>query len=228
MGPAGRLWRAFLRLFFRLLYHEFAWAYDLVAWVVSLGRWEGWGRAALPHLQGKRVLELGHGPGHLLAAMEERSFQPVGLDRSPQMGRQAGRRLKRAGLAIPLVRARAQALPFHTASFDSIAATFPTEFILDSDTLQEVKRALKPHGRAVVVASAIPDDRGILSRFLRWLYRVTGQEGPAPGRFEPLLAEANLTPRFIQKQTDGGKVKLVLATPDSHPHERPAHEAKLS
>jgi hypothetical protein len=28
-----RLWWAFVRLFFRLLYNEFAWTYDLVAWV---------------------------------------------------------------------------------------------------------------------------------------------------------------------------------------------------
>jgi len=39
-----RLWWAFLRLFFRLLYNEFACTYDLVAWVASLGQWNAWGR----------------------------------------------------------------------------------------------------------------------------------------------------------------------------------------
>ncbi|NIV35557.1 MAG: class I SAM-dependent methyltransferase, partial [Anaerolineae bacterium] len=43
-----RLWRASLRLFFRLLYNQCAWVYDLVAWVVSLGQWNAWGRTAIP------------------------------------------------------------------------------------------------------------------------------------------------------------------------------------
>ncbi|MGD1994820.1 MAG: hypothetical protein PVI59_16625, partial [Anaerolineae bacterium] len=61
-----RLWWAFVRVFFRLLYNQCAWTYDLVAWVVSLGQWNAWGRTAMPHLSGGRVLELAHGAGHLL------------------------------------------------------------------------------------------------------------------------------------------------------------------
>ena len=74
-----------LGFFFRQLYNELACTYDLVAWVVSLGQWKAWGRTAIPHLPGKRVLELGHGPGHLLVAMAERGLTPVGLDLSLQV-----------------------------------------------------------------------------------------------------------------------------------------------
>lgn len=89
------LWRSFIRTFFRLLYHELAWTYDLVAWFVSFGQWKAWGRAAISRLRGPRVLELAHGPGHLLVAMTRAGLAPVGLDLSPQMGRLARARLER-------------------------------------------------------------------------------------------------------------------------------------
>ena len=52
----------FLGFFFHLLYHPFAWAYDLIAWTVSLGRWKDWVESVVPFIKGMRVLELGHGP----------------------------------------------------------------------------------------------------------------------------------------------------------------------
>ena len=36
-----------MRLFFRLLYHPFAWTYDGVASAVSMGRWKRWVLAAV-------------------------------------------------------------------------------------------------------------------------------------------------------------------------------------
>jgi ubiquinone/menaquinone biosynthesis C-methylase UbiE len=117
---------SFLRLLFRLLYHQFAWAYDLVAATVSLGRWKGWVLSALPYLEG-RVLEIGFGPGHLQVALHENKKRTFGLDESRQMSRQAGRRLRRKGLRADLVRARARRIPFPEASFETVVSTFPSE-----------------------------------------------------------------------------------------------------
>lgn len=200
----------FLRLFFLLLYNQFAWAYDLVAWLVSFGHWNRWGQAALSHLRGQRVLELAHGPGHLLVAMQRGGWQPLGLDLSPAMGRLAKARLRRSGLAVPLVRARAQALPFRAGAFDSAVSAFPTEFILDPATLDEVARVLGEEGRLVIVPGVSFDSRGWPYRFLKWLYRVTGQASWPPSEFR--LAHPNLTWSFLQQPSGAVQALVVIAT----------------
>ena len=65
---------------------------------VSIGRWNDWIDCALPYVQGRRVLEIGHGPGHLqeIFASKHRGLV-AGLDESPQMGRLAKKRLLQAG-----------------------------------------------------------------------------------------------------------------------------------
>ena len=165
-----------LRLFLYFLYGPFAWAYDAVAWVVSRGKWTAWGAAALPLIPGGPVLELAHGPGHLLVSMARRGLRPVGLDLSPQMSALARRRLRRAGFPPRLVRARAQRLPFPDGAFRALVATFPTEFILDPATA----RVLAPGGTAIVVPVAIPGGHDPIARALRLLYRITGQDRLPP------------------------------------------------
>jgi ubiquinone/menaquinone biosynthesis C-methylase UbiE len=200
-----------VRAFFRGLYNQFAWTYDLVAWAVSMGRWTAWGRTAIPHLQGRRVLELAHGPGHLLVAMGRDGLTPVGLDLSPHMGRLAKRRLRRSGLPVPLVRARAQALPFRDGCFDSAVATFPTDFILDPATLADTARVLRPDGRLVVAASARLRGRDPLSLFIEWLYRVTGQRRPLLDPRQALARRAGFALRTVWEQVGRSDVMLILA-----------------
>jgi ubiquinone/menaquinone biosynthesis C-methylase UbiE len=185
--------RVLLRAFFRLLYREFAWTYDLVAWLVSLGQWTAWGRAAIPRLRGRRVLELAHGPGHLLVAMSHAGLAPVGADLSLQMGKLARGRARRVGILMPaLVRARAQALPFCSGVFDSVVSTFPTEFIFDPATLHEMARVMRPEGQAVVVAGVM-FKRSLPARLLKWLYKITDQEGSVLPGIADAVAEAGLT-----------------------------------
>jgi ubiquinone/menaquinone biosynthesis C-methylase UbiE len=169
------LWSRLLQAGFRLLYNEMAWSYDAVSWVVSLGEWRNWQRAALPFVTGKRVLEIGHGPGHMLVALGVEGHDVVGLDLSPFMGQRARKRTKRAGLVVPLVRGEVQAAPFAPAVFDSVLATFPTEYIIDPAALAAVYRALKPGGRFVIVPEGHLTGQGPLHRFIEWLFIVTGQ-----------------------------------------------------
>src|SRR5690349_17890774 len=139
--------RRFMRVFFYLLYHPFAFLYDLVAATVSFGRWKDWVMSILPFLHGTRILELGHGPGHLQHILVNRGLSSFGLDESPQMGRLAQRKL---GSDSRLSRGLAQSLPFTDHSFDTIVSTFPTDYIFHQQTLSEVHRCLSGGGRLIV------------------------------------------------------------------------------
>ncbi|MCS6881243.1 MAG: methyltransferase domain-containing protein [Oscillochloridaceae bacterium] len=163
------LYRRFIRRVFHHFYREFAWTFDAVAWAVSGGLWFGWVRAALPEVRG-RVLELGFGTGHLQLALAARP-DVAGIDASPQMARIAARRLRRHGRAPRLVRGYAQALPFPAARFDTVVATFPSEYILDPATHQEIDRVLAPGGRLVIVPSAELDP-GVYARAIDVVYRL--------------------------------------------------------
>lgn len=171
----GGAWQRLLRLGFRLLYNQMAWSYDLVSWLVSRGEWWAWQRAALPYLHGEVVLELAHGPGHMLLAMQSEGYRVVGLDLSPFMGRLASRRIGNTRPRISLVRGDGQSLPFGRHSFDSALSTFPTEFLVKEKTINGIYSVLKPGGRLVVVPQARLTGGGILSRLIEWLYAVTGQ-----------------------------------------------------
>lgn len=169
--------RLLLRLVYRLLYYEMAWTYDWVSAFVSMGQWRAWQRAALPHLRGQKILEVAHGPGHLLLDLKALGFVPLGIDFSPVMGRLARQKLRAHSMEmiIPLARARVQNLPFPTETFDSLLSTFPTNFIVDPLAIQEFHRVLKNGGRLVCVPAARLTGLGLPDHFANWLFRVTGQ-----------------------------------------------------
>jgi ubiquinone/menaquinone biosynthesis C-methylase UbiE len=194
-----------------LLYDRLAWMFDFVSDWVSDGKWRAWGRCSLSHLRQGRVLELAHGPGHLLLALERAGRRPVGIDRSAQMGGQAARRLRRAGVAAALVRCDAQALPFRTGSFDEVVATFPTDEILNFRTIDEVARVTSARGRLVVVAGAQLDGDRPDPHFRHWLSTMAGEEGAWPARQESLFERAGFRARVECCSVDSSTVFLVVA-----------------
>ena len=213
-----------LRPVYHLLYHQFAWTYDFVAALVSAGRWKDWVRTALPYLQG-RVLEIGFGPGHLQLAMHERGLRSFGLDESRQMARQAGRRLRRAGLRPHLARGRAQTLPFAASVFDSVVATFPSEYIFDPGTLREIRRVLLPGGELVIVGSAWPTGSHPWARLAGWLLRVTGQGAPLQALIPGVAArfrETGFEVRHEILEAPGGQVLVFFARSNQTGAERRA------
>jgi ubiquinone/menaquinone biosynthesis C-methylase UbiE len=209
-----RLLLSLFRLFFHLLYHQFAWTYDLVASVVSLGRWQTWVLCALPYLDG-RVLEIGFGPGHLQLALQARSQPVYGMDESLQMVRQARRRLLRRGYPANLARGIAQHLPFHSNTFDTVVATFPAEYIFDPLTLSEIRRLLASSGKLVILPNAWITGTGPLERLAAWLFSVTGQAGAIEAvlpAMTKLLQAAGFTVWHEMVELPGSRVLVILAS----------------
>jgi len=182
------LWYKLILFAFHRLYNELAWTYDAVSWVVSLGDWRGWQRAALPFLRGKTVLEIAHGPGHLLVDVNAAAYQTIGLDLSPAMGRLARKNMRRAGVCIPLTRGMVQALPFAGGQFDNVLSTFPAEFIAEMTTLQEVWRVLRPQGQFIIVPEGHLTGRGPLFWLVELLWRVTLRPRPTAELWQPFIA----------------------------------------
>jgi ubiquinone/menaquinone biosynthesis C-methylase UbiE len=203
-----------IRFGFRLLYNELAWTYDLVSWGVSLGRWRAWQRAAIRHLgvsDGACVLEIAHGTGNLYIDMLADGLQPVGMDLSTYMGRIAARKLRRRGAPLRLVRANGLQMPFADGCFDAAVSTFPTEFIIEPETLREVHRTLRPGGRMVVVPNAQLAPITPPARFLEWLYQITGQRGPWPVGAQRAFEEAGFEVWSVIEEMPDSQVWIVVA-----------------
>lgn len=175
------LFLRFLRWFSVHLYTTVAWSYDGIAWLVSMGQWGAWQQVGLDRLPQGQILEIGHGPGHVLEKLAEHGAAAVGLDPSRQMGHLAARRLRRRGQKVHLIRARAQAIPLPAGRLDGVLSTFPSEYIMDAQTCAEVWRVLRPGGDLVIVPGATITGRSLADRLgARFNQAAFQSAGPDP------------------------------------------------
>ena len=186
--------------------------------------------SVIPFIEGDRILEIGHGPGHLQRVLLRQGLIAVGLDESAQMGRLAKRNLRRrsssrssqqasfpslapsAYTQINLTRGVGQHLPFRAKAFDTMVATFPTEYITDPATLAEVKRCLVDRGKFIVLPVAWPKNR-----LLDWLFKVTSQS-PAEAievvksRIRAPFVQAGFKTEIRTVDVQSSTLLIVLAT----------------
>jgi len=208
--------RWFIKLGFHLLYYQLAWTYEFVAWVVSFGQWSAWRRLALPYLEPGPTLELAYGTGVFFVDLLTAGYRPVGIDLSPYMARLAGRQLRRQGIDLRLVRARAQILPFPSDYFVNVVATFPADYISAPDTLDEVYRVLKEPkaesgSRLVIVAEGKLRGPWPIRPFIDWLYRITNQSPILPARPLKLMAAHRFKARSEMVELQGAQGRLYIA-----------------
>lgn len=205
LPPLGRLyiWATYR------LYNELAWAYDLVAWIVSAGRWDRWRRLALDFVEQQPVLEVGFGTGELLLAMQRRGWQVTGIDPSPAMQGVTTRKMRRHGLSVPRVQGPAQNLPFADNSFGSIIVTFPAVYIVDPLTLAEFRRVLQPGGRLIVAGLVVLVESFLFHRFSRQIF---GAPPTSPlARLEARSTEAGLKVITVICEDPPVRVPILIA-----------------
>ncbi len=205
----------FLKTAFFLLYHHFAFTYDLVAWLVSLGQWSAWRRSVIPFLVPGETLELAYGTGGLFLDLVRRGWNPAGIDLSPYMARLTAMRLKRAQLSCLITQSQAQSLPFPSNTFTNVVATFPTNYIFDQTTLAEIHRVLLSTpdqlGSLIVVLQGHLDVSQPMRWFIAWLYHISGQQARPNGAILTPFRSAGFQARWEIVPLPKGKAMLVVA-----------------
>ena len=118
-------------------------------------------------LTGQRILEVGSGAAMCARWLSTQGAWPVAFDLSGSMLRHAADAADRTGVAVPLVQADAEHLPFADGSFDVACTAFgAVPFVADSArVMREVARVLRPGGRWVFATThplrwVFPDDPG--------------------------------------------------------------------
>jgi len=135
---------------------------------------------------GKAILDVGCGDGLLALELARRGANVLGVDTSERLIAAARKRAKERGADVRFDIARAEALPFETASFDVVIAVTVLCFVEDATTaVDEMVRVLKPGGRLIV---------GELGRYSTWaaLRRIKGWLGSPVWRAARFRSAAEL------------------------------------
>jgi ubiquinone/menaquinone biosynthesis methyltransferase len=153
--------------------------YEKAGALLSFGQDARWRARLVESVQaapGDVVLDVATGTGLVARALSERyGCEVVGLDRSADMLSAA---VARNG-HIPLVRARAESLPFADDSFDHLTFTYLMRYVDDpAATMRELARVVRPGGRIVALDFGVPPNP-----VLRMLWRIYTTIGlPVVGR----------------------------------------------
>lgn len=154
---------------FALLYRFGGRIYDPLTRFLFGGAWDRWRSSVIPFLPIGTILDVGSGTGSLVSVLNPKGYVAFAIDREPSMLRRS-RLLPDARTRI--IRGDAGALPFRNATFDACVATFPSRFVLERNTLDEVSRVLRPGGTFAIVLSGYTDDWPLRRRPIRLALRL--------------------------------------------------------
>lgn len=116
-----------------------------------------------------RVLEIGGGTGANLPHYGPGVTELVVAEPDEAMARRIERRPRGHRIPVRVVRARAERLPFESASFDRVVSTLVLCSVDDPGrTLAEIRRVLKPQGRLLFLEHVRSEDPAIA----RWQDRL--------------------------------------------------------
>jgi ubiquinone/menaquinone biosynthesis C-methylase UbiE len=137
---------------------------------------------ALDLRAGQRVLDVAAGNGNVSLAAARRWCDVTATDYVPALLERARQRAAADRLALEILEADAEALPFPDRSFDVVVSTFGVMFTPDQDrAAAELLRVCRPGGK-IGLANWTPDG------FIGQVFKTLGKHlPPAPGARSPAL-----------------------------------------
>ncbi len=175
------------------MFDTIAGRYDALNRLLSFRRDVAWRRMLanlLPPGDHLRTLDLATGTADVLLALKR--FNPrvasgVGVDMSRNMLRHAKDKIAARGLsdALRLVRSNGVCMGLADASFDAVTISFGIRNMPDAlATLHEIRRVLRPGGRALILEFALPKSNVMRALHLFYLRHVLPHIGGlASGNF---------------------------------------------
>lgn len=147
------------------LFNKVAKRYDSLNTLFSLGMDRLWRKRLAEEIRGSSlVLDIATGTGEV--AMETvrklRGCKVVGVDPSAEMLGLAKQKIASSGrsVAVTLAQCQAEDLPFKDGVFDAVTIAFGIRNTVDpARSLAEMKRVLKPGGKAGILEFAIPRNK---------------------------------------------------------------------
>lgn len=206
--PRRKSQERWLRFFNEVGYNALAPLYNAMDWL-TFGAWWRLVRRALGHVPpGKRVLEIGFGPGKLHVHLARQAALCAGLDLAWGMCRFTYRRLRRANLPANLTRGSVFELPYPTGTFDIVVGTFAfSGFPNGPAAMREMARVLAHNGQLVLVDIGLPADGNRMGTF--WA-RLWERMGDFLYDQRALMADAGLTVTTFEEFGPGKHIRTIV------------------
>ena len=153
-------------------YTRIAGVYDIAVRILPI--WKSWLKRALPHIRGRRVLEVSFGTGYLMTHYAGQ-FDVYGIDLNARMLSVATKNIRHARLSAHLRQGTVEDLPYEDGAFDTVVNTMAfSGYPNGTKAMAEMRRVLVPGGRLVLIDINYPTDRNWIGMRLTRAWQLAG------------------------------------------------------
>lgn len=190
-----------VRLFDKVAKH-----YDSLNTFFSLGMDRQWRKRLADEIRGaKSILDIATGTGEVAIETLKRlqDCRITGVDPSPEMLELAKQKIESLGKSgrIMLAQCAAENLPFKDGTFDAVTIAFGIRNTSDPiRSLSEMRRVLKPCGKAAILEFAIPRNKYFAPLYLFYFRNILPLVGSVFGTGSEYKYLSDSTSAFPQRQ----------------------------
>ncbi len=154
-------------------YNWMAKGYDAFMTVFPL--WKNWIKNVMPHISGKKILEVSFGNGYLMTQYANENYEIHGIEYNQKMLAIAKKKIRKRNIKADLLQGNVEELPFQDNTFDTVINTMAFTGYPDGEkAMRELKRVLKRGGRLLIVDFDYPKNRNILGYMIVKLWEKFG------------------------------------------------------